>query len=274
MSTYTPKAGDITRTWHVIDATDVVLGRLAVQSATLLRGKHKPTYAPHIDGGDFVIVVNADKVAITGNKASGKMEVPPLRTPRWPQVHVAGRPARDQAGARRRAGHQGHAAEEQARSCHGLQAQGVRRPESSARGPAPRPLRDQAGGPVSDENVTEENIEVDAVEIATDDYTTESEAPAAPAVERAPVVIDHPIQTVGRRKEAVVRVRLVPGTGQFHLNGGRDLETYFPNKVHQQLVKSPLVTVDRTESFDIYARLGGGGPRVRPAPCVSRSPVR
>ncbi|GAB08898.1 50S ribosomal protein L13 [Gordonia araii NBRC 100433] len=74
MSTYTPKAGDVTRTWHVIDATDVVLGRLAVQSATLLRGKHKPTYAPHIDGGDFVIVVNADKVAITGNKATGKIK--------------------------------------------------------------------------------------------------------------------------------------------------------------------------------------------------------
>ncbi len=74
MSTYTPKAGDITRTWYVIDATDVVLGRLATQSATLLRGKHKPTYAPHIDGGDFVIVVNADKVAITGNKAADKMK--------------------------------------------------------------------------------------------------------------------------------------------------------------------------------------------------------
>jgi len=117
---------------------------------------------------------------------------------------------------------------------------------------------------VSDENVTDENIEVvetaEAVEIASDDYTTESEAPAAPPVERAPVVIDHPIQTVGRRKEAVVRVRLVPGTGEFHLNGGRDLATYFPNKVHQQLVKSPLVTVERTESFDIHARLHGGGP--------------
>ena len=74
MSTYTPKAGDITRTWHVIDATDVVLGRLAVQSATLLRGKHKPTYTPHMDGGDFVIVINADKVAITGNKATGKFK--------------------------------------------------------------------------------------------------------------------------------------------------------------------------------------------------------
>lgn len=75
----------------------------------------------------------------------------------------------------------------------------------------------------------------------------------------APVVIDRPVQTVGRRKEAVVRVRLVPGSGNFVLNG-RTIEDYFPNKVHQQLVKSPLVTVERVESFDIFARLVGGGP--------------
>ena len=73
MPTYTPKAGDITRTWHVIDASDVVLGRLAVQSANLLRGKHKPTYAPHMDGGDFVIIINAEKVALTSNKADRKL---------------------------------------------------------------------------------------------------------------------------------------------------------------------------------------------------------
>lgn len=73
MPTYTPKAGDITRTWHVIDATDVVLGRLAVQSATLLRGKHKPTYAPHMDGGDFVVIINAEKVAVSGNKRDDKL---------------------------------------------------------------------------------------------------------------------------------------------------------------------------------------------------------
>lgn len=73
MPTYTPKAGDITRTWHVIDANDVVLGRLAVQSANLLRGKHKPTYAPHVDGGDFVIIINAEKVALTSNKAERKL---------------------------------------------------------------------------------------------------------------------------------------------------------------------------------------------------------
>jgi large subunit ribosomal protein L13 len=66
--TYSPKAGEVTRAWHVIDAQDVVLGRLATQVATLLRGKHKPTYAPHVDTGDFVIIVNADKVVLTGNK--------------------------------------------------------------------------------------------------------------------------------------------------------------------------------------------------------------
>ena len=68
MRTYTPKAGDVTRAWHVIDATDVVLGRLASQVAILLRGKHKPTFAPHVDTGDFVVIINADKVALTGNK--------------------------------------------------------------------------------------------------------------------------------------------------------------------------------------------------------------
>ena len=73
MPTYNPKPGEITRTWHVIDATDVVLGRLASQAATLLRGKHKPQFAPHVDTGDFVIVINADKVALTGNKRETKM---------------------------------------------------------------------------------------------------------------------------------------------------------------------------------------------------------
>ena len=72
MRTYTPKPGEITRSWHVIDATDVVLGRLASQTAILLRGKHKPTFAPHVDVGDFVIIINADKVALTGAKVEQK----------------------------------------------------------------------------------------------------------------------------------------------------------------------------------------------------------
>ena len=73
MRTYSPKAKDVQRTWHVIDASDVVLGRLASQTAQLLRGKHKPIYAPHVDTGDFVIIVNASKVALSGNKREQKM---------------------------------------------------------------------------------------------------------------------------------------------------------------------------------------------------------
>ncbi|WP_242424879.1 50S ribosomal protein L13, partial [Frankia sp. EI5c] len=68
MRTYQPKPADVQRAWHVIDATDVVLGRLASQAAQLLRGKNKPYFAPHIDTGDFVVIINAGKVAMTGNK--------------------------------------------------------------------------------------------------------------------------------------------------------------------------------------------------------------
>jgi large subunit ribosomal protein L13 len=71
--TYSPKPGDVQRQWLVIDATDVVLGRLASQVATLLRGKHKPIFAPHIDTGDFVVIINASKVALTGNKRENKL---------------------------------------------------------------------------------------------------------------------------------------------------------------------------------------------------------
>ena len=74
MRTFSPKSSEITREWHVIDATDVVLGRLAVQVATLLRGKHKPIFASHVDTGDFVVVINAEKVALTGGKKESKMD--------------------------------------------------------------------------------------------------------------------------------------------------------------------------------------------------------
>ena len=73
MHTYSPKPGDADKKWYVIDATDVVLGRLAAQTAALLRGKHKPTFAPHMDMGDYVIIINADKVALTGKKLDQKM---------------------------------------------------------------------------------------------------------------------------------------------------------------------------------------------------------
>jgi small subunit ribosomal protein S9 len=114
------------------------------------------------------------------------------------------------------------------------------------------------------ENETPEAVE--AVEVEAEVVEApEAEAAEAEVVETsAPVVAPslngaaHLAQTVGRRKEAVVRVRLVPGTGKFTLNG-KALEDYFPNKVHQQLIKEPLVTTEKPETFDVIANLRGGG---------------
>ena len=72
MSTFMPKAGEIERKWYVLDAEDKPLGKVAAEAATLLRGKHKPEFIPHVDCGDFVIVINADKVVLTGNKLEQK----------------------------------------------------------------------------------------------------------------------------------------------------------------------------------------------------------
>ena len=72
MRTFTPKPADITREWHVIDADGLVLGRMSTEVARLLRGKHRPYFAPHVDTGDFVIIVNADKIALSSDKADKK----------------------------------------------------------------------------------------------------------------------------------------------------------------------------------------------------------
>ncbi|MCM0754936.1 50S ribosomal protein L13 [Desulfovibrio aminophilus] len=73
MKTYTPKESELNREWFVVDASDKILGRLAARIAHRLRGKHKPEFAPHMDNGDFLVVVNAEKVAVTGKKLDKKM---------------------------------------------------------------------------------------------------------------------------------------------------------------------------------------------------------
>ena len=73
LKTYSTKASDIKREWHIIDASDKILGRIATQIASLLMGKHKPIFCRHLDIGDFVVVINADKVRVTGNKAKQKV---------------------------------------------------------------------------------------------------------------------------------------------------------------------------------------------------------
>ena len=73
-STESLRPADVERAWYVLDATDQVLGRVATRVATILRGKHKPSYTPHVDGGDNVIIINAGKITLTGNKREGRLE--------------------------------------------------------------------------------------------------------------------------------------------------------------------------------------------------------
>ena len=100
-----------------------------------------------------------------------------------------------------------------------------------------------------------EATETDAVEEPTEPTTP---VPATPRVPRSLPRTERPIQTVGRRKEAIVRVRVVAGSGNFTLNG-RTLEAYFPSKVHQQVVREPLAVADRSDTVDVIANLRGGG---------------
>ena len=117
--------------------------------------------------------------------------------------------------------------------------------------------------PAGSQTLAEDDVDYDEFadesgESVPSEYTTESaqDAPAR-AVARRPVVTGNAAGT-GRRKEAIARVRILPGTGQWQING-RSLDTYFPNKVHQQLVNEPFVTLGAEGKFDVVARISGGG---------------
>ena len=116
MKTYSPKPEHIERRWYVVDASDQVLGRLASEVAALLRGKHKPIFAPHMDTGDHVIVINADKVVLTGGKELKKVAYRHSGYPGGITGDAVRRALADAPGVRGGEGHQGHAAQEPSRA--------------------------------------------------------------------------------------------------------------------------------------------------------------
>ena len=148
MRTYSPKPGDIQREWHVIDATDVVLGRLATTTANLLRGKHKPIFAPHVDTGDFVIVINADKVALTGSKKTTKLAYRHSGYPGGLSATPVGELLDKDARKVDREGRLGHAPQEQARPSDAEEAEGLLRTPPPAPGPEGHSVRDLPDLPV------------------------------------------------------------------------------------------------------------------------------
>ena len=230
MPTYSPKPGDITRAWHVIDATDVVLGRLATHAATLLRGKHKPTYAPHMDTGDFVIIVNAEKIAVSGNKRTDKFVYRHSGYPGGLRQRSVGEMIEKHPDRLVEKAIKGMLPKNRLGRAMGKKLKVYAGPGAPARRAEAGPVRDHPGRAVSSaEPTSTESVEEDQP-VSTprardrgrrrgastpprssrpsDDAEVEVDGPIAPRRDPGRVLPDRPIQTVGRRKEAIVRVRL------------------------------------------------------------------
>ncbi len=140
MPTYTPKASEIERAWHVVDADGLVLGRMATEIARVLRGKHKTMFAPHLDTGDHVVIVNASKVVLSADKASRERVYRHSGYPGGIKSNSYAELLATQAGRRRAPHGAGHAAQGPARPPDAHQAEGLRRPRPPALGAAPEPL--------------------------------------------------------------------------------------------------------------------------------------
>ena len=145
MNCYQAKAGELAKHWYLIDAEDMVVGRLAAQIAPILMGKHRPTYTPHIDTGDYVIVTNVDKVVFTGKKWRQKSYQRYSGYPGGQKRRGRLEAVRAPSRADPRAGHPADDAQEQDRPAHDGQAQALRRAEPSAPGSVPDPARAALG---------------------------------------------------------------------------------------------------------------------------------
>ena len=140
MKTYSAKPGEVARDWYVVDAEGKTLGRLATQIADTLRGKKSRQYTPHVDTGDFVVVVNAEKIAVTGQKLDQKLYHRHSGYPGRAANADAARPARAPADGGAAQGGQGDASAQPARPPADHQAEDLRRPVASARGPGAQAL--------------------------------------------------------------------------------------------------------------------------------------
>ena len=136
--TYTPRESEIERRWYVVDATDETLGRLATRIARVLEGKNKPTYAPHMDTGDHVIVLNASRITVTRDKLTSKVYRPAQRLSRRVQGGDARSPSQPPSGGGHPPDREGDAAAQPAGNPDASEAQGLCGERSSAPGPEAR----------------------------------------------------------------------------------------------------------------------------------------
>jgi len=251
--TYSPKSADVVENWLVIDATDVVLGRLATQVATLLRGKHKATFAPHLDCGDYVIVVNASKVALTGLKTTDKIKYRHSGFIGGSRGSRSARPSRRSPSGRRDAV-RGMLPTPATRGSR-CQAQGVRggrapsrSAEAQGRSPSPR----SRSRPHDEGHDSDGRHHRGARGRGSEEYHTETaiiRGVGASAIA--------PGKGLGRPKEAIARVRLVQGSAS-----GRSTARprgLLPKQGPPAARLEPFAVLDIENKFDVHARITGGG---------------
>ena len=254
MSTHSTKTADIQKKWVLIDASGLVVGRLATIIAMRLRGKHKPSYTPHMDDGDNVIVINAEKIVLTGRKREKKVYM--HHTGFIGGIKERTRPL-DPRGqvprAHRREGGAAHAAARTARAHAVRQSPGLSGRRASARRPAARKTGYRCDEPQEHEGrVMAETMQ------SLDQLGTLK--PAAPEAPKYVQKLDKQgrAYATGKRKNAVARVWIKPGNGKITVNT-RTVEVFFARPVLRMLIQQPLVAANRGGQFDVVCSVSGGG---------------
>ena len=266
MQTYSAKASEIQKKWVLIDAEGLVVGRLAAIVATRLRGKHKPMYTPHMDCGDNVIIVNAEKVLLTGNKLTDKEYnwhtgyIGGIKY-RTPQQFLSGKTPERVCGEGRasaccRAAPGQASIREFARLC---------RARSSACGAAARNARHRRHEPEEHQLPQSEGrlTMSEGVRDFSDLKTTlikakVPEQPQAASESRPKLDRQGRAYATGKRKNAVARVWLKPGPGRIQVNG-KEENIYFARPVLRMILRQPLVAAGRDGQYDVVCTVVGGG---------------
>ncbi len=251
MKTFSQKPAEVVKKWVLIDAENLVLGRLATLVAKRLRGKHKPTFTPHVDDGDNVIVINAEKVRLTGNKLNDKIYYWHTGYPGGVKQRTAqadaGRPF---PGARHRKGGAADVAGRAAGPPAIEEFEGLCRRRTPACGPAARNRRYRRHERQEQEERLMSGLEsLEALSPVVE--------PAAPTHVQKLDAQGRAYAT-GKRKNAVARVWVKPGSGRIVVND-KDFAAYFARPVLQMVLKQPISAANRDGQYDIVASVSGGG---------------
>ena len=256
--THSTKTAEVEKKWLVIDAKDLVVGRLASIVAMRLRGKHKPSFTPHIDDGDNVIVINADKVAFTGRKRDQKVyyhytgyiggikerSAKSILEGKFPRAH-------------RREGGRAHA------SAWAAWARSSSATFASTKVPTIRTPRSRRPCSTSPNSIPRTAGALKTMAETLSSLADLAGTSAAPAAQEAPVHVQKldkygRAYATGKRKNAVARVWIKPGRGLATVNG-KPLDQYFARPVLRMVLSQPLVVVNRITQYDLTVTVSGGG---------------